>query len=54
MERSADHCDKDKLLRHASNNNDKRVDLKDFEIIDSSYHNNRFKRRISEALHIKQ
>ena len=57
IERSADHCGKDKqshLLRHALNNNHKIVDLKDFKIIDSSYHNNRFKRKISEALYIKQ
>ena len=52
-ERSADHCGKDKqshLLRHALNNNHKTVDLKDFKI-DSSYHNSRFKRKISEALY---
>ena len=57
IERSADHCGKDKqshLLRHALYNNHKTVDLKDFKIIDSSYHNNRFKRKISEALYIKQ
>ena len=57
IERSADHCGKDKqshLLSHALNNNDKTEDLKDFKIIDSSYHNNRFKRKISEALYIKQ
>ena len=57
IERSADHCGKDKqshLLRHALNNNHKTVDLKDFKIIDSSYHNNRFKRKISEALYIKE
>ena len=57
IERSADHCGKDKqshLLRHALNNNHKIVDLKDFKIIDSSYHNNRFKRKISEALYIKE
>ena len=57
IERSAYHCGKDKqshLLRHALNNNHKTVDLKDFKIIDSSYHNNRFKRKISEALYIKQ
>ena len=38
IERSADHCDKDKqlhLLRHALNNNHKTVALKDFNIIDS-------------------
>ena len=57
IERSADHCGKDKqshLLRHALYNNHKTVDLKDFKIIDSSYHNNRFKRKISEALYIKE
>ena len=57
IERSADHCVKDKQLhpfRHGLNNNNKTVDLKDFKIIDSSYHNNRFKRKISEALYIKQ
>ena len=54
IERSADHCGKDKqshLLRHTLNNNHKTVDLK---IIDSSCCNNRFKRKISEALYIKQ
>ena len=57
IERSADHSGKDKqshLLRHALNNNCKTVDLKDFKIINSSYHNNRFKRKSSEALYIKQ
>ena len=57
IERSADHCGKDKqshLLRHALNNNHKTVDLKDFKIIDSSYRNIRFKRNISKALYIKQ
>ena len=55
-ERSADHC-KDKqshLLRHALNNNHKTVDLKDLKIIDSNYHNNKFKQKISEALYIKK
>ena len=57
IERSADHCGKDKQshqLRYALNNNHKTVDLKDFKIIDSTYHNNRFKRKISEALSVKQ
>ena len=57
IERSADHCGKDKqshLLRHALNNNHKTIDLKDFKIIDSSYHNNSFKTKISEALYIKK
>ena len=57
IKRSADYCSKDKqshLLRHALNNNHKTVDLKDFKIIDSSYDNNRFKRKTSEALYIKE
>ena len=57
IERSAGHSDKDKqshLLRHALNSNHKRVGLKDFKIIDSSYHNNSFKRKVLEALYIKQ
>ena len=57
IERSADHCSKYKhshLLRHTLNNNHKTADLKDFKIIDFGYHNNSFKRKISEALYIKQ
>ena len=57
IERSADHCGKYKqshLLRHALNNNQKTVDLKDFKVTDSNYHNNSFKRMISEALYIKR
>ena len=55
--KSGDHCGKDKqlhLLRHAPSNNHRSVDLKDFKIIGSSYHNNRFKKKVSEALYIKQ
>ena len=57
IERSADHCGKYKyshLLRHALHNNHKTADRKGFKIIDSSYHNNRLKRKISEALYIEQ
>ena len=57
IERSAEHCGKDKqshLLRHALNNNHKTIDLKNFKITDSSYHNNRLKTKISDALYIKQ
>ena len=52
VERSADHWRKDKqshLLRHALNNCHKAVDVKGFKIMDPNYHNNRFKRKISEA-----
>ena len=57
IERAADHSDKDKhshLFKHACNENHKHVDLDNIKIIDSGYHNNRFKRKISEALFIKQ
>ena len=57
IERSADHCRKDKqshLLRHALNKYHKAVDVKGFKIIDPNYHNNRLKRKISEAMYIKQ
>ena len=57
IERSGGSCGKDKqshLLRHALNNNHKTVDLKDFSRFDSSYHNNGVKRKISEAMYIKQ
>ena len=57
LERSADHCSKDKelhLLRYALANNHKAVDLKDFKINDTSYHNNSFIRKSLEVLYIKQ
>ena len=57
IERAADHCGKDKqsyLLRHALISNHPVVDLKDLKIIDKNYHGNKYKRKISEALYIKQ
>ena len=43
------------LLSHALNNNPKTVNYEDFKIIDNlSYCNNRFKKKISEVLCIKQ
>ena len=56
-ERAADHCGKDKqsrLLKHALISNHPVVDLKDLKIIDKNYHGNKYKRKISEALYIKQ
>ena len=56
IERLPDHWSKDKqlhLLSCALNSNHKIVDLKDFKISDSSYHNNhsnRFKRKIFKHL----
>ena len=57
IERAADHCRKDKqshLLKHALISNHPVVDLKDLKIIDKNYHGNKYKRKISEALYIKQ
>ena len=57
IERAADHSSKDKhshLFKHACYENHKNVDLDNIKVIDSGYHNNRFKRKISETLYIKQ
>ena len=57
IERTSDHCGKDKqshLLKHALISNHPVVDLKDFKVIDINYHENKYKRKISEALYIKQ
>ena len=57
IERTADHCRKDKqshLLKHALISNHPAVDLKDFEVIDKSYHGNKYKSKISEVLYISQ
>ena len=57
FQRTADHSGKDKhshLFKHACNENHKDVDLDNIKVIDSGYHNNRFKRKISEALYILQ
>ena len=57
IERVANHAGKDKkshLLKHALTQNYRDVDLGNMKIIDSSFHNNMLKRKISEALYIKQ
>ena len=57
IERVADHSGKGKhshLFKHTCNENHKHVDLDNIEAIDSGYHNNRLKRKISETLYIKQ
>ena len=57
IERAAYHCGKDKQsheLKHALVSNHPVVDLKDLKIIDKNYHGNKYKRKISEALYIKQ
>ena len=57
IERVADNVGKDKqshLLKHTLTRNHRHVDLGNMKIIDSSFHNNKLKRKISEALYIKQ
>ena len=57
IERVADHAGKDKqshLLKHPLTQNHRHVDLGNTKIIDSSFHNTKLKRKISEVLYIKQ
>ena len=57
IERTADHCGKDKqshLLQHAVISNHPVVDLKDLKVTENNYHGNKYKRKISEAFYIKQ
>ena len=57
LERSANQWGKDKeshLLRYALTNNHKAVELKDFKINDTSYHNNSFITKSLKDLYIKQ
>ena len=57
IKRVADHFEKDKqsdLLKHALTTNHPIVDLKDLKIIEKNFHGNKYKRKISEALYIKQ
>ena len=57
IERAANHCEKDKqshLLKHALISNHPVVDLKDLKVIDKNYHGNKYNRKISEVLNIKQ
>ena len=56
IEGVSDHAGKDKqshLLKHAVLRNQRHVELSNMKIIDSSFHGNNFKRKISEALYIK-
>ena len=57
IERIADYAGKDKqshLLKHVLTQNHRHVDLSNMKVIDSSFHNNKLKQNISEALYIKQ
>ena len=57
IEKTADHSGKEKpshFFKHACNENHKHNDIDNIKFIDSGYHNGRFKRKISEALYIKQ
>ena len=42
------------LLKHAIISNQPVVDVKDLKIIDKNYHENKYKRKIPEALYSKQ
>lgn len=56
-ERVIDHACRDKkshLLKHHHNTNHDSVDLNNFRILHKGYNNNTFKRRVSEALFVKQ
>ena len=56
IERVVDHAGKDKqshLLKHALTRNHRHVNLGNMKTIDSSFYNNKLKRKISEALYIK-
>ena len=56
IEGVSDHAGKDKqshLLKHAVLRNQRHVELSNMKIIDSSFHGNNFKWKISEALYIK-
>ena len=53
MERTADHCGKDKqsrLPKYALISSHPVLDRKDLKVIDKNYHGNKHKRKIQEAL----
>ena len=55
-ERIVDHSgrdDKSHLFEHAGNTGHENVNIDNFEILSSGYKNNKFKRKLAEALHIK-
>ena len=56
-ERICDHRGKDRkshMLKHSLENNHKQVSFEDFRIFRNGYTNNKIKRKISEALFIKE
>ena len=56
FERNFEHNEKDKnndLFKHAVNQGHLHVDLDHIKIMNSGYHNNKFKRNISEILYVK-
>ena len=55
-ERIIDHSgcdDKSHLYEHAENTGHENVNIDHFEILSNGYRNNKFKRNLAEALHIK-
>ena len=56
-ERICDHSGKDSkshMLKHSLENNHKQVSFEDLRLLRNSYTNNKIKRKISEALFIKE
>ena len=56
-ERVMDHAGgdtKSHLVRHGLNFNHETVNIENFKILNTGYNNNTYKRRISEALFVKQ
>ena len=56
-ERICDHSGKDSkshMLKHSLENNHKQVSFEDFRMLRNGYTNSKFKRKISEALFIKE
>ena len=56
-ERICDHSEKDSkphMLKHSLENNHKHVSFEDFHILRNGYANSKFKRKISQALFIKE
>ena len=56
-ERVMDHAGRDTkshIVRHGLNSNNETVNIENFKILNTGYSNNTYKRRISEALIIKQ
>ena len=57
INKTTDYCGRDKqfyLLKHVLISNHPVADLKNLKVINRNYHGNKYKRKISEVLYIKQ